>query len=135
MISDFFTTAFTVLRMQWVGDTSETISIGPFSGHLQQARPELTQQLDLQMTNTFSVWCEADADVEVGDVLVGPEYDYSVRAIQTNDCGANKHKELVIERNAPRNARFYPSVHSLTFSTVAPEVVTPTQGGGGGGSP
>lgn len=99
MISEYYTTEFTVMRMSWSADSAGLEEAGTFSGHLQQARPELTQQLGLAMTKTFSIWCDEETDVLEGDSIVAGEITYTVRAIQNNGfVGKNQHLELIVEK-------------------------------------
>lgn len=104
MINDFYTTLFTVKRLEWTEDEdynqySVIASVGSFSGHIQQASPELTQSLGLSFSKTFTIWCAVDEDVEEGDVLDSAEGEYLVKAVQKNNLGANAHLELVVEYN------------------------------------
>jgi len=99
MISDFFTTTFTVTRMIWSGDSSAEASQGTFSGHIQQAEPELAQSLGYAFTRTFKVWCAVDTDVEDGDTLTVGNNTYSVRANKVLQVGENQHLQLIIEKD------------------------------------
>lgn len=104
MISRFFTKTFTVYRLGWTEDEedneySEEELIGTFTGHLQQASPEITQNLGLNFGTTFTVWCNPSANVQLGDKIVHDEVIYDVRLIQNNsNVGTNTHLELVIEK-------------------------------------
>ena len=103
MISKFFTTLFTVSRQEWSEDSdgqqfSALAEVGTFLGHKQQASAELAQQLALNFTKTFTVWCPVDEDIREGDSIETEAGEtYLVRAIQTNDTGNNQHLELVVE--------------------------------------
>lgn len=102
MISDFYTTEFEVTRPVWDVDEddhpiSELAVIGTFNGHLQQAGPELIQNLGLSFTKAFTIWCALDTDVLEGDTLEASEISYTVRALQKNVTGGNQHLELVCE--------------------------------------
>jgi hypothetical protein len=101
MISDFFTENFTVRRAVWLedfgGQYSEETIVGSFKGHKQQASPELIQNLGLSLTKSFSVWCPVDSDVLAGDTLLSGQEQFSVSAVQLNNIGSNRHKELIIE--------------------------------------
>jgi len=103
MISNFYKTTFTIMRNSWTnGDTysnSTETEIGTFIGHLQQATADLTENLNLNFTNRFIIWCNIDSGVAVGDRLTTGGKSYSVEAIQDNtSVGANKHLELMVER-------------------------------------
>lgn len=94
-----FTTTFSVERMSWSGDSSALVSQGTFKGHLQQARPEQSEAIGLRWTITFTIWCAIDADVKMQDRLTVGSDVYSVRAVQTNNVGVNKHLELIVEKH------------------------------------
>ncbi len=102
MISDFFTKTFTVKRASWLTDEydnqySEEVEVGSFLGHLQQANAQLAQTLGLNFTKTFTIWCPSDTDIREGDTVTSELISYSVRAIQVNNIGDNKHIELTVE--------------------------------------
>lgn len=102
MISDFFTTAYTITRPQWLTDEagnpySAAVEVETFSGHLQQARAELVANLGLSFTKTFLLWCPVTTDVKAGDSVTDGTNAYSVRAVQRNDIGENRHLELIVE--------------------------------------
>lgn len=99
MINRLFTTTFSIQRPEWSEDSAGLATVETFKGHLQQARPELAQQLGLALTKTFTIWCASDADVQEGDTLTSGDDTYSVRAVQTNNYGQNAHKELIAEKN------------------------------------
>ncbi|MFA6158894.1 MAG: hypothetical protein WC763_04730 [Candidatus Paceibacterota bacterium] len=101
MISDFYKTLFVVKRSVWTTDGSdnpysEEQEVGQFMGHIQQAAPELVQSLGLSLTKSFSIWCPVDTDVREGDSLTSVQGVYSVRAVQQNAVGSNKHLQLVV---------------------------------------
>lgn len=100
MISKFFTTPITTKRMVWTGNSAEDTALGSFSGHVQQASPEFTQQIGEAFGKTFSVWCAVDTDVKEGDTLTIATGDYAgtynVRNVQKNATGSNEHLELVV---------------------------------------
>jgi len=102
MISDFFTTSFTVKRPTWKTDGqdneyTEKEEAGAFLGHLQQAQAELVQNLGLSFTKAYSVWCAFGTDVKEGDTIVAGDVSYSVRAKRDHMVGSNEHVELVVE--------------------------------------
>ena len=102
MIDRFFNTTFTVLRMSWSGESSAEISKNSFTGHIQQARAELAEQLGLTFSKAFTIWCDNNADVEEGDTLNDGNYSYSVKAINKRDYNigsGNEHLQLIIERD------------------------------------
>ena len=106
-IERFFTTTFTVLRDVFTGSgasqNSSQSTIGTFKGQIQQADDELTENLGLAFTETYTIWCAVDTDVEEGDTLQSGNNSYSIRAInkRTYVTGRpqNQHLELVVELN------------------------------------
>jgi len=104
MIDRFYTETVTVGRQTKKTDDdgnkySEFEEVGTITGHLQQARAELAESLGMDLTKSFSLWCAVGADVEAGDTLTIDSVEYSVRAVQENNVGGNKHLELIIEKN------------------------------------
>jgi len=99
MIDRLFTSTFNVERMAWSEDSAGLTDLDPVSGHIQQTRPELTQQLGISMTKTFTIWFPVDADIQAGDTLTKGDDNYSVRAVQINDYGQNPHLEVIAEKN------------------------------------
>ena len=102
-ISNFYKTTFTINRNSWTNgatySNSTETEIGTFLGHLQQASAELVANMNLNFTNTYTIWCSSASNVLVGDRLTSGGSDYSVKAIQDNtSVGANKHLELVVEK-------------------------------------
>lgn len=100
-IERFFTTTFSVTRMEWSGESSALASQASFYGHIQQARPEFVEQIGERHGVVFLVWCATDTDVETGDTLTIASGDYagtySVKNISTNATGdRNQHLELVV---------------------------------------
>ena len=98
-ISRLFTTAITVTRKQWTGNTATEVSAGGFSGHVQQASPEFAESIGQAWGKTFSIWCAKGTDVTEGDTLTIASGDYtgtySVKNIQKNATGRNQHLEIV----------------------------------------
>lgn len=99
-IERFFTTIIAVTRMNWSNESSAEISAGSFSGQIQQANPQLAQQIGEAWGKTFSIWCAKDTNVETGDTLTVASGDfagtYSVKNMQLNAVGANQHLELTV---------------------------------------
>lgn len=101
MINHLFTKEFTVLRQ--VENTEGEIyssgeeSIGTFKGYIQQASPEYVLSLGLTITKPHLIWCPLDTDVKEGDVVLCDLGELSIRGVQLNRDGVNKHKELVAE--------------------------------------
>lgn len=97
-IERFYTTTIAVTRMEWTNESSAEASVGSFTGHIQQARPEFAEQIAEAWGKTFIVWCAKGTDVEPGDTLTISTGDYagtySVKNAQTNAVGANQHLEL-----------------------------------------
>lgn len=105
MLSDKFTTTFTVKRQQWttevVGpktiDIAAEGSVGTFLGYRQQATAAYVLSLGLQMSKPHSIWCPVDANVTEGDTLLSTFGVDHVRAVQINRDGVNAHMELLVE--------------------------------------
>jgi hypothetical protein len=102
MISDFYTTEFSIKRAAWTEDGegnpySEEQVVVSFNGHIQQAQAELATNLGLSLTKAFMVWCPIGTNVKEGDILDTTEASYSVRAVQDFNNGDNKHMELIVE--------------------------------------
>lgn len=103
MISDFYTTTFTILRQVWSVDDdsnaySQQQSQGTFSGHLQQLSAELAQSRGLSFTKSFRIWCSRSVNVKEGDELTAGGFSYFVRSKKDLMVGDNKHLELFVER-------------------------------------
>lgn len=98
MINRFYTTTIAVTRMSWSNESSAEVSVGSFSGHIQQAGPEFAENIAEAWGQTFLVWCAKGTDVEAGDTLTIETGDYagtySVKNVQTNATGENQHLEL-----------------------------------------
>jgi hypothetical protein len=99
-IERFYTTSITNTRMTWSGDSSAEVSVGSFWGHVQQAQPEMAQYVGEALGKVFTIWCDEDTDIAEGDTLTIASGDYagtySVKALQVNATGNNKHFELVV---------------------------------------
>ena len=97
-IERFYTTTITNTRMTWSGDSSAEVSVGSFSGHIQQARPEHASAIAEVWGQTFIIWCDEATDVEASDTLTiaSGEYagTYNAKNVQTNAVGGNKHLEI-----------------------------------------
>lgn len=105
MIDKFFTVEFTQYRSEWLTDAegndySDTVEVGSFKGHIQQADKEMVERYNMSFQTAFSLWCDIDTDVQKGDILENDTDTYSVKAIQVNNIGRNKHLELAVEGGA-----------------------------------
>lgn len=98
MISRNFTTQFTAKRMVWSGSSSSLTNISSFKGHLQQTSSELAQSLGLTFTKSFTIFCAIATDIKAGDEISDGVNTYTVEAIQELLVGANKHKQIFVER-------------------------------------
>lgn len=98
-IERFYQTTIAVKRMEWSGESSAEVSASSFMGHIQQAEPQFAQEIATAWGKTFLVWCAIGTDVEPGDSLTISSGDYagtySVKNVQTNSTGNNKHLQLV----------------------------------------
>lgn len=100
MISRFYTTAFTVKRQTWSGDSSALVTQSSFSGHLQQGAPENYQQFEgLKFSKAYTIWCPSTTNVQEGDRLSEGSNTYDVRFVINRNVGANGHLELIVEKS------------------------------------
>jgi hypothetical protein len=99
-IERFFTNTFVVSRMEWSNESSAEVSAGTFKGHIQQAQPEASEHVGEAWGKTFVIWCDESTDVQSGDSIsvASGNYagTYSVKQIQNNATGDNKHLELTV---------------------------------------
>jgi hypothetical protein len=109
MIEKFFTKTFSIYRNDYLeldgvfGSVEDLI--GTFKGHLQQAGPQITINLGLNLSTTYTVWCPSDTSVKLGDKIVCEGISYAIRLIQDNSLvGANRHLELVVEKQTDQEA-------------------------------
>lgn len=105
MIDRFFTVEFTQHRGEWLVDGegnnySDTVEVGSFKGHIQQADKEMVERYNMNYQTAFAIWCPITTNVQIGDILENDTDTYSVKAIQVNDIGSNKHLELAVEGGA-----------------------------------
>lgn len=100
MIERLFTESISVARLSWTGDLASEGVVGSFTGHVQQASPEMAESLGETWSKVFSVWCALGTDVIEGDKLTIATGNYAgtynVKQIQKNATGANAHLELVV---------------------------------------
>ena len=86
--------------MSWSGDSPALVSVGSFTGHVQQATPEAVEFLGEALGTVFTIWCAKGTDVQKGDTITIASGDYSgtysVKAIQKNATGSNEHLEITI---------------------------------------
>ncbi|MDP2654895.1 MAG: hypothetical protein Q8Q08_12815 [Candidatus Omnitrophota bacterium] len=99
MISRFYTTTFTIKRLTYASNIGTWGATGTFLGHLQQVTQEQVIRLANALVVSHAIWCATDTDVEIGDALEITGRTFTVRAIQTNDTGANAHLELLVEED------------------------------------
>ena len=100
MINEFFTTLYVIKRASWLTDEennpySGLVEVDQFMGHIQQAQAELIQSLALSLTTAFTIWCPIDTPVLSGDILESVDGQYSVKAVQKNNIGGNKHLQII----------------------------------------
>lgn len=104
MIESFYTKTATNYRQEWT-ESSDIFSsaeseVGTFKCHVQQTSPALVENLGLNFTNTFSIYCADDTDVILGDRIVIDSDSYEVREIQNNNhARVNHHLEIVTQRS------------------------------------
>lgn len=100
-VGRFFTSTATISRMVEGVDGSGNYKAEPsvlcsFACHIQQAAPDMAQYIGEALARTFSVWCAHGVDVREGDRLTIGADAYTVRAIQHNGTGHNRHLELTV---------------------------------------
>lgn len=103
-IERFYTTTFSVKRMEWANESAAEVVQGTFLGHLQQATPEHVQSMGLAFGKTFTIWCAVGTDVEGGDTLTVSSGHfagtYNVKNVMQNAAvGSNQHLELTVVRD------------------------------------
>lgn len=99
MISRFFTTAFTVKRMVWSGDSSREIAQTGFSGWLQQASMDMVRNTAMSFGRVFIIRCPITTDIQAGDTLDDGVNTYSVKSINIHQHGRNCHKQLLVDKD------------------------------------
>jgi hypothetical protein len=105
MISNKFTTEFSVKRQVWtteevdevIIDKSEEQIASSFYGYRQQASAEYMQKQGLTFSKPHIIWCGLDSEVTEGDILESAYGVDQVKAKQINADGANGHIELLVE--------------------------------------
>lgn len=101
-ITDFFTTTFTIWRFGYVGDKASLSQIGSMVAHIQQARMELVEEMELTFSKAFTVWCPLATDIQDNDTIIDTDGNvYVVKAFWKNKVtvATNKHIELLIEES------------------------------------
>lgn len=103
MISRNFKHTFKVYRQTWTTDAQgfESSTVGyshEFKGLLQQTSAEDSEYLNLSFNQSFTIFCILDADVVATDVIRYDGYNYGVRNIIHYTDGANKHKQVFLEK-------------------------------------
>lgn len=100
MIEHTFNKSFDVYRVTYGDDNKSSEStVATFKGHLQQTSQELTEQLDLSFTQSFTLWCPVDANITEGDTVKDGTYSYSVKDVRVLDYGQNTHKRVILQRH------------------------------------
>lgn len=105
MIADFYKTTFNVIRQQWTTETQDGEEINysaeqvvsSFLGYVQQASAQLAVSIGLEVTKAFTLWCPPNTDILDGDIIDGCGKRYTVKGVQINGDGKNRHKEVMIE--------------------------------------
>ena len=99
MISHLFTTSFEIRRQVYTANKSVLTATGiSFNGHIQQLAPEKVAQIAGSFKISHTIWCSVAETVQVGDILINGSNKYTVRSIQTNNYGYNKHLQLYVEQ-------------------------------------
>ena len=98
MISNFYTTLFSVYRMVWSGESSSEIASTSFLGNLQQVNSSVTKNIGDSITVSHTIFCSSDANIKVGDRITDNNAFFTVKQIFKYDIGDNEHLELFVER-------------------------------------
>jgi len=98
-IEKFYTTQFTIKRMEWLDSSSDYASQGTFYGHIQQATDEnLREYAGLRLTKAFVIWCDTSVNVLEEDSLEEGSNKYDVRFKIERNVGSNAHYHLLVEK-------------------------------------
>jgi len=98
MINNFFTTEFQNSRQVSKGEQSSLEVVGTFKGHIQQSSLELAQNYNMASSLAFSVWCDINTNVKVGDKITESGNNYYVKGSSKRAVGNVKHLELILEQ-------------------------------------
>lgn len=98
MIQGKYDKTATVTRLAYTSGKGTYSTVATITGHLQQASANIQQQTAQMYTISHLFWTDTTANVNVNDKITIDTVDYSVKGIQMNDYGQNKHKELHIEK-------------------------------------
>lgn len=98
-IKKFFTTEFTVKRLEWADNSSDLETQGTIEGHLQQSTDDnLEEYTGLRFSKPYMLFCDIDADVQENDRLESGGDKYDVRYIIKANIGNNAHLQLFLEK-------------------------------------
>jgi len=97
----FFTDTATISRNTVSTDEhgnkfTSLVEVGDITGKLRNLKPELAEQLRLNVTNSYTFWIDNTADVQRGDAVTIDSIDYKVHSMQKNDIGRNQHIKLIL---------------------------------------
>jgi hypothetical protein len=96
-IENFYTSTFTRKELVYTGNNSDYVKGDGFTGHIQQARPDVIQFFEGKFNLTHIVWCPVDTVINETDKITLNGIDYTVRTIQKNNVGDNEHLEVYVE--------------------------------------
>ena len=96
-IANFYTTTFTREEFEYTDNKSVLVEATGFIGHIQQAQPDVIQFFEGKFALTHIIWCDIDTVINEGDVVTAGGVDYTVKSIQKNNIGSNKHLEVYVE--------------------------------------
>lgn len=100
MISNFYNVQVVIKRMIYGGsdvgldnNKASLSEIATVDCHLQQASPEYNSTTAESYKIDYLMWCPRDTDLQEGDTILQGSQKYTVRSIQDNVVGHNKHFE------------------------------------------
>lgn len=97
----FFTDTATIKRNTVSTDANgykytSLVEVGDITGKLRNLKPELADQLRLDVTNSYAFWTDNSSDVQRGDTAIIDSVSYKVHLLQNNDIGRNQHIKLIL---------------------------------------
>lgn len=100
-LRDKYEVSMAVSRLTTVGNKSSYQSLGTVVGHMQPLDPMNAALIEGNLSKSYQVWVEVDADIDVGDKIVIASGDYAgtyyMKEVKKYAIGVQKHKEITIE--------------------------------------
>lgn len=105
-MNTWFDTTFTVARNEWIEDDdgnpliTQDVAKENITGNLQQASPEFSEAMQLELRKTFVLYTDYDADIQEGDKLTTSGDTYTVYGVQrfSHDKVGNPHTKAVLQK-------------------------------------